>query len=90
MIKATYADKDLVSDILTSAFDKNKSVNYLIRQNHNRLFRIREFMDYSFEQCMLFGEVYLTDDRKACALILQGARSTCDFGNIHCAKSSMV
>lgn len=70
MIKATYADKDLVSDILTSAFDKNKSVNYLIRQNHNRLLRIRELMDYSFEQCMLFGEVYLTDDRKACALIL--------------------
>jgi ribosomal protein S18 acetylase RimI-like enzyme len=70
MIKATYADKSLVSDILTSAFDKNKSVNYLIRQNHNRLLRIRELMDYSFEQCMLFGEVYLTDDRKACALIL--------------------
>jgi len=70
MIKATYADKNLVSDLLTRAFDKNKSVNYLIRQNHNRLSRIRELMDYSFEQCMLFGEVYLTEDRKACALIL--------------------
>lgn len=70
MIKASYADKDLVSELLTRAFDKNKSVNYLIRQNHNRLLRIRELMDYSFEQCMRFGEVYLSDDRKACALIL--------------------
>jgi ribosomal protein S18 acetylase RimI-like enzyme len=70
MMKASYADKDLVSDLLTRAFDKNKSVNYLIRQNHNRLLRIRELMTYSFEQCMRFGEVYLSDDRKACALIL--------------------
>ncbi|MEJ5962644.1 GNAT family N-acetyltransferase [Pedobacter immunditicola] len=70
MIKATYADKSLVLDILTKSFEKNKSVNYVIRQNHKKFMRIYELMDYSFEQCYLFGEIYLSDDRNACALIL--------------------
>ena len=70
MIKATYADKGLILDLLTKSFDKNKSVNYLIRQNHKKLRRIYELMDYSFEVCYLFGEIYLSEDRKACALIL--------------------
>lgn len=76
MIKATYADKSLVLDILTKSFEKNKSVNYIIRQNHKRFRRIYELMDYSFEQCYLFGEIYLSDDRKACALILYPHKKT--------------
>ncbi|MFD2164504.1 GNAT family N-acetyltransferase [Paradesertivirga mongoliensis] len=70
MIKATYDDKSLVLDILTKSFDTNQSVNYIVKQDKHRAQRVRALMDYSFEVCYLFGDVYLSNDRKACALIL--------------------
>jgi predicted N-acetyltransferase YhbS len=70
MRKATANDKALVVDMLTKSFDDNQSVNYIILQDRKRIQRIRSLMDYSFEVCSLFGEVYLSNDRKACALIL--------------------
>jgi GNAT superfamily N-acetyltransferase len=82
MIKASYTDKSLILDLLTKSFEKNKSVNYVIRQNHKKFRRIYELMDYSFEQCYLFGEVYLSDDRKACALLLYPHQKTTTFKTI--------
>lgn len=70
MIASTYENKQLVIDILTSSFDNNKSVNYIVKQDNKRINRIKELMDYSFEVCYQFGKVYLSDDKKACALIL--------------------
>lgn len=32
--------------------------------------RILHLMEYSFDYCMLFGEVFLSDDRQGCALVL--------------------
>jgi ribosomal protein S18 acetylase RimI-like enzyme len=69
MIKAQVNDKALVIAILSQAFDDNSSVNYIIRQN-NKNECICALMDYSFEVCMMFGEVWLSNDRKACALII--------------------
>jgi hypothetical protein len=70
MIRATYRDKPLVLDILTKSFDTNKSVNYVVRQDKKRDKRIRVLMEYSFESCWEFGEIYLTDNRNGAALIL--------------------
>lgn len=70
MIKASYIDKNLVIDILTKSFDTNQSVNYIVKQDQNRIDRVRALMDYSFEVCYLFGEVFLSNDKKACGLIL--------------------
>jgi hypothetical protein len=70
MIKANYSDKSLVLDILTKSFETNKSVNYIVKQDKNRVQRVRALMDYSFETCYLFGEVFLSNNKKACALIL--------------------
>ncbi|MDQ2721584.1 MAG: GNAT family N-acetyltransferase [Bacteroidota bacterium] len=70
MIKATYQDKDRVVNILAESFDDNKSVNYIIIQDKKRNQRIRKLMAYSFDICYLFGEVYLTNDKSGCALIL--------------------
>ncbi|HSH64266.1 MAG TPA: GNAT family N-acetyltransferase [Bacteroidia bacterium] len=70
MIKANYSDKQLVLDILCKSFDSNKSVNYVVKQDENRQRRIRNLMDYSYEICSMFGQVYLSDDKKACALTL--------------------
>jgi ribosomal protein S18 acetylase RimI-like enzyme len=70
MIKANYTDKSLVIDIVSESFDKNKSVNYVAKQDQNRFKRIRNLMDYSFEVCYLFGEIYLSDDKTGCLLML--------------------
>jgi len=70
MVKANYNDKPLVVDILTQSFATNQSVNYIIKQDKNRLGRVRYLMDYSFEVCYLFGDVFLSEDKNACALVL--------------------
>ena len=70
MIKAKYTDKNLIVNILAGSFDENKSVNYIIKQDGKRAQRIKELMEYSFEMCYSFGEVYLSNNKKACALIL--------------------
>ncbi|MBB5637241.1 ribosomal protein S18 acetylase RimI-like enzyme [Pedobacter cryoconitis] len=70
MIEATLKDKSLVIDILSNSFDSNKSVNYIIKQDSQRVNRIKALMSYSFDSCFMFGKVYLSDNRKACALIL--------------------
>lgn len=70
MKKAEYNDKDLIVDILTKSFETNQSVNYIVKQDSKRLSRIKSLMDYSFEVCYSFGDVFLSNDNKACALVL--------------------
>ena len=63
-------ERELVVKILAESFDDNKSVNYVVRQDRKRKRRINALMDYTFNQCLAFGEVWLSDDRNGCALIL--------------------
>ncbi len=70
MIKANDKDKELIIDILAKSFVTNKSVNYLIKLGKNKLSRIRYLMSYAFEVCYLSGEVLLSEDQKACALLI--------------------
>lgn len=70
MIKATYTDKALVIDILCQSFDTNTSVNYVVKQDAKRKGRIKRLMEYSFELCFMFGQIYLSKDKNACALTL--------------------
>lgn len=70
MVRAGIEDKNQVVDILSNSFDDNKSVNYIIKQDSKRKERIRKLMTYSFDVCYLSGDVFLSDDKKACALIL--------------------
>jgi len=82
MFKASYSDKSLVVHILSESFDNNSSVNYIIPQDKNRPFRINALMDYSFEMCFDFGKVFLSDDRKACALVLFPEQKKTNFKSI--------
>lgn len=82
MIKAEYSHKSLVVDILSKSFDENKSVNYVIKQDRNRKERIRRLMEYSFEISYLFGEIYLSDDKNACALVLFPDKKRASFKSI--------
>lgn len=70
MVAAAQKDKTRILEILTASFLENKSVNYIIPQDGLKLYRIHSLMDYSFELCMRFGKVYISDDGKACALLL--------------------
>lgn len=70
MIKATYEDKDLVAGVLARSFEDNETINYLIPKGKNRISRIGMFMQYAFYRCHLQGDVFLSQDRRACALVL--------------------
>lgn len=69
-MKAKREDKNLIITLLVDSFKDNQSVNYIVKQDNYRLKRIRALMDYSFELCFLFGEVFIAEDHHACALIL--------------------
>ncbi|MBB6498461.1 GNAT family N-acetyltransferase [Pedobacter cryoconitis] len=69
MLKAEPKDKSTVVDILTKAFNENRSFNSIIKQDKNRVKRIRKVFEYYFDVCSKSGLVYLSDDKKACAVV---------------------
>ncbi|WP_186755547.1 GNAT family N-acetyltransferase [Echinicola salinicaeni] len=62
-------DKVKVISILCKSFRDNQSVNYLVKQDKYKRKRAVGLMDYSYESCKLNGQVYLSDDENACALV---------------------
>lgn len=62
MIKAGKIHKEKVIEILYECFEKNKSVNWIVKQDSKKKERIRDLMDYSFEACIEIGEIYLTEN----------------------------
>lgn len=74
MYQVSHADRERVVEILTASFADNLSVNDLIPQDARRMSRIMHVMRYSFEMCMRYGEVLLSEDRNACALVLYTGR----------------
>ncbi len=69
MRKANYSDKEKVITILSNSFSDNKSINYIVQNDQKKNERIRYLMEYSFELCMISGEVYISDDESGCALV---------------------
>lgn len=74
MKEAKRKDKSKIVEILSASFDKNASLNYIVKQDCRRRQRIVALMDYSFELCLRFGKVYLTEEHDACALVLNPNR----------------
>jgi ribosomal protein S18 acetylase RimI-like enzyme len=70
MRKADNKDRARVVAILSQSFEENRSVNYVVKQDAKRKQRISGLMEYSFDVCSAFGEVWMSDDQQACALIL--------------------
>jgi len=72
LVKANSKDKEAVIDILTSAFaplTEENSINLVVKQDDKRIQRMRILMGYLFERAMLFGEIFISDNKKACLLI---------------------
>jgi ribosomal protein S18 acetylase RimI-like enzyme len=70
MRRATASQRTLIVDILSKSFDDNRSVNYVVKQDTKRKERIKGLMDYSISVCDAFGDVWISDDDQACALVL--------------------
>lgn len=72
MRKASIIDKKLVSEILVSAFlplkGKN-SINLVIKQDGKRIERMQVLMEYLFEKAINSGEVFISENNKACILL---------------------
>ena len=66
--------KSQVVDILSSSFDDNQSINYIVKQDSKRKERIRNLMAYCFEICLVKGQIFISDDENACAMILHPER----------------
>lgn len=71
MKRAENIDRNIIVDILVKSFGDNKSVNYIIKQDAKRDERLRRLMEYSHDVCKLFGDVFITDDKSGCALIIK-------------------
>lgn len=66
----TPTQKNTVINILAQSFNENQSVNYIVKQDKTRAKRIKALMAYSYDICSRFGKVILSNDEKACALLL--------------------
>lgn len=64
------ATKERVIDILFHSFYDNKSVNFVIKQDAKKNKRLRTLLEYSHFMGENFGKVILTEDQKACAILL--------------------
>src|SRR4051812_29337256 len=63
MIKAGKIHKDRVLELLAECIDKNKSVNWIVKQDAKRKERIRHLLNYSFEICIAAEQIFLTEDQ---------------------------
>lgn len=70
MLTPQKIDREIIIDILTLAFENNASVNYIIKQDRSRMTRITLLMRYSFNVCSKYGKVVISEDKKACALVV--------------------
>ena len=82
MIRAGRKEKKLVVDILAKSFEDNGSVNYVIKEEGDKLEHVRQLIDYSFDVCNAFGDVWLSHDENACALVLYPDKKRITFNSI--------
>jgi hypothetical protein len=72
MRKGTKEDKQLVIDILVSAFlpiQEENSINLIVKQDHKRTERMTVLMEFLFYKSFHFGEVYIADNNQSCILL---------------------
>ncbi len=72
MRKGLPSDKQLVTDILVSAFlplTSENSINLVVKQDQERTRRMRVLMEFLFDRAFQFGEVYISDSDQSCILL---------------------
>lgn len=69
MVRAELNDKERVVGILAQAFDTSPGINAIIKNDGKRIFRIKKLMEYAFDTSYLYGDIFLSDDKNACAIL---------------------
>jgi len=74
LIKATREHKTLVVRILVSAFkdlEEDNSINFIVGtiNSNDREKKMEALMGYLFEMSLLFGEIYISNNKKSCLLL---------------------
>jgi len=59
-----------VKQILKDSFYENGSIAYVIGNDSKKDQRLDVLLDFSYKMGLQFGKIYLTEDEKACAIIL--------------------
>lgn len=67
---ATNAHRERVIEILTHSFKDNQSINYIVKQDHKRIERIKKLIAYSFFQGINFGKVFISEDQNAACIVI--------------------
>ncbi|WP_435260741.1 GNAT family N-acetyltransferase [Tenacibaculum sp. nBUS_03] len=70
MRRADLKDTILITDILTDSFKKNKSIINVTRKGKNQIKRINSLMKFFFYNAFYNGDVFLSNDEKACIMML--------------------
>jgi len=70
MMRAKRSDKQRVVELLCLSFADNLSVDFMVGSGSGRDVKIRRLMEYAFEVCYRSGEILVTEDNSACALLL--------------------
>jgi ribosomal protein S18 acetylase RimI-like enzyme len=63
-------------EILSSAFDKNLSVNYVTKQDRKRAYRLKYLMHYAYLVCERWGKIYSANDNAFALLLLPRTKRT--------------
>ncbi len=63
--------KERVIDIISKSFDKNASINFVIKQDQRRKKRLRNLVEYSLYQGITYGKVFLSDDWNAACILIR-------------------
>jgi GNAT superfamily N-acetyltransferase len=69
MMKNPAVDQQRITEILTGAFDTNKSVSFIVGSESGKARRIKNLMWYGLALCSRYGKVFLSSDKNACALV---------------------
>lgn len=67
-------DKKQVLNILTKSFNDNFSTNFVIKQDQKKSKRLSVLIEYSIFYGERFGEVFLSEDKSACYIIIEPSK----------------
>jgi ribosomal protein S18 acetylase RimI-like enzyme len=74
--------KEKVLDILYESFYDNGSVNFAVKQDRKKDKRIKTLLEYSYYKGERFGEIFLSEDEKVAAIIIDPKRDKFTFWDV--------
>lgn len=79
MIIGTAKERDIAIDILCKSFYNiliPNSINFVVNEKGNRYKKLKALMTYQFDLSLLYGKVFLSDDKNGVILYLDNPRQS--------------